>query len=190
MVGISGLSLPGVVEITTQRFFDERGFFSETYNEQDFLEAGIDVEWVQDNFSYSEEENVLRGLHYQLPPFAQAKLVRVSAGRALDVVVDIRQGAPTFGQWASLELSAEHWNQMFIPAGFAHGFRTLEPKTEFQYKTSTPYSAEHDRAIRYDDPAIGIDWELGATTPLMSGKDHSAPLLKDAEIGFVYTETP
>ncbi len=179
------LALPGIIEITPTRWNDERGFFSETYSRSDFSDIGIDIVWVQDNHSYSQKAGVVRGLHFQMPPFAQDKLVWVTCGRVLDVVVDIRLGSPSFGQWLGVELSAEKWNQLFIPKGFAHGYSTLEPDTELLYKVSAPYSPDHDRAIRYDDPSIGIDWGLGGKAPLVSDKDDCAPLLRDTDTGFV-----
>jgi len=130
------------------------------------------------------EAGVIRGLHYQVPPVAQAKLVRVVRGAIFDVAVDIRHGSPSFGRWVGLEVSAEAWNQILVPPGFAHGFMTLQPNTEVIYKVSAPYSPQHDRAIRWDDPAIGIDWPLEARTPILSDKDRAAPLLADAPPAF------
>lgn len=181
MVEIVQTSLPGVLEVRPARFGDDRGFFSETWNAASFREAGIDLAFVQDNHSRSAR-GVLRGLHYQLPPFEQAKLVRVSRGAVFDVAVDIRRSSPTFGQWTGVILSADSWNQLLVPAGFAHGFVALEDGSEVQYKVSAPYSPGHDRAIRPDDPAIGIDWPLPAGEWLLSAKDQAAPLLADAEI--------
>lgn len=181
-VEIRELKVPGVFEITPQRFGDERGFFSETFNAKAYAEAGIEVAWVQDNHSLSAEPGVLRGLHYQVPPFAQDKLVRVARGRAYDVVVDIRRHSPTFGEWVGVELSAEKWNQLFVPKGFAHGFLTLEANTEFLYKVSDFYSAECDRSIRFDDPDFGVDWRLDGKEPVLSEKDRQAPFLKDVEL--------
>ncbi|MBP1884564.1 dTDP-4-dehydrorhamnose 3,5-epimerase [Sinorhizobium mexicanum] len=180
MLEIRALGLDGVLEIVPRKFGDERGFFSETYNAQNLLAHGIRLAFVQDNHSYSAAAGTLRGLHYQLPPRAQAKLVRVVRGRAFDVVVDIRKGSPTFAQWIAVELSAERWNQVLVPAGFAHGFVTLEPETEVQYKVSEHYSAEHDRAIRFDDPQIDIRWPVAVDHLLLSAKDRDAPLLADA----------
>lgn len=176
------LELPGVFEITPQRFQDERGFFSETFNAQTFAQIGISAEWVQDNHSLSTERGVLRGLHYQLPPYAQDKLVRVTQGRAYDVVVDIRRQSETFGQWAALELSAEKWNQLYVPKGFAHGYLTLEPDTEVLYKISNVYSPDHERSISFEDHDIAIDWPLGDLEPLLSEKDKTAGLLQSAEL--------
>lgn len=186
MIDVTPLEIDGVFEIRPRRFEDERGFFSETWNLARWKEAGIVAEFVQDNHSLSREKGVLRGLHYQAPPMAQAKLVRVSRGAVFDVAVDIRVGSPTFGKWVSAVLSAEHWNQLFVPEGFAHGFLTLQPDTEVQYKTSAPYSPEHDRAIRFDDPGIGIDWPIDVEELILSNKDRKAPLLADVQTGFRY----
>lgn len=184
MLEVRSLSLNEVLEIRPQRHVDDRGFFSETWSERDFQAAGIRVEFVQDNHSLSREAGVLRGLHFQAPPFAQDKLIRVSRGAAFDVAVDIRKGSPTYGQWTSIILSAAEWNQLFVPAGFAHGFLALEPDTELQYKVSAPYSREHDRAVRFDDPAIGIEWPIDRAALILSDKDRAAPLLAELEAVF------
>lgn len=186
MLDIRKLALQDVLEIKPRKFGDDRGFFAETYNRQRFHDAGVGTEWIQDNQSFSAEPFTLRGLHYQEPPFAQDKLVRVLKGRILDVAVDIRKGSPDFGNWVSLELSADAFNQILVPAGFAHGFLTLEPDTEVFYKVSAPYSAEHDRSIRFDDPDIGIDWPLGGRMPVLSAKDAAAPYLAQVETPFVF----
>lgn len=185
---VNRLPIDGVLEIVPPKFGDERGFFSETFNAESFLAAGVDLAWVQDNHSYSAPAGVLRGLHFQLPPAAQDKLVRVVRGRIFDVAVDIRRGSPTFGRWCGLEISAEKWNQILVPKGFAHGFVTLEPDTEVIYKVSAPYSKAHDRGIRFDDPAIGIDWPSGALSLTLSDKDRAAPMLKDADNTFTFGE--
>lgn len=177
------LELAELIELTPRRFGDERGFFSEVWNHARFAEAGIPTQFVQDNVSLSRTKGVLRGLHFQTPPAAQAKLVRVSRGSIFDVGVDIRRSSPTFGRWAGVVLSAERWNQLYVPEGFAHGFVTLEDDTEVTYKVSAPYSPEHDRSIRFDDPAIGIEWPLDGE-PVLSDKDAAAPLLADVETGF------
>ncbi|THK36163.1 dTDP-4-dehydrorhamnose 3,5-epimerase [Ensifer sp. MPMI2T] len=182
MLEIKRLALDGVLEIVPRKFSDERGFFSETYNAETFSAHGIALTFVQDNHSYSALAGTLRGLHYQLPPRAQAKLVRVVRGRAFDVVVDIRKGSPTFAQWVAVELSAEGWNQILVPVGFAHGLVTLEPETEVLYKVSEHYSAEHDRAIRFDDPQIGIRWPVTPDRLQLSAKDWDAPLLADSDL--------
>lgn len=176
------LDLEGVFEIIPRKFGDHRGFFSETYNRKTLAEAGIDLDFVQDNHSYSSAKGVVRGLHYQLPPFQQEKLVRVTRGAILDVTLDIRKSSPTFGKWVSLEVSAEKWNQILVPKGFAHGLITLTDDTEVVYKVTQYYSPEHDRSIRFDDPAIGINWPIPAGGVQLSNKDAEAPLLANAEI--------
>ena len=181
MVEIRPLGLDGVVEVITPKFGDARGFFSETYNAQRFAGAGIDLTFVQDNHSYSAEKGVLRGLHYQLPPRAQDKLVRVVKGAIFDVAVDIRRSSPSFGRWVGIEVSADRWNQILVPRGFAHGFVTLVPDTEVIYKVTDVYSPQHDRAIRFDDPEIAIAWPLPADVLRLSDKDRAAPLLNAAE---------
>ena len=182
MVEIRPLGLPGLFEVTPKKHGDARGFFSETYNAALLRDAGVDLVFVQDNHSLSVARGVLRGLHYQLPPFAQNKLVHVTRGRIFDVAVDIRRSSPSFGQWVGLEISARKWNQVLIPVGFAHGYVTLEPDTEVLYKVTTPYSPAHDRGIRFDDPAIGIVWPVDLTTVQLSAKDAAAPLLAAAEV--------
>jgi len=179
---IRKLGLDGVLEIVPRRFADDRGFFSETYNAETFAAAGVTLAFVQDNHSYSSAKGVLRGLHYQLPPRAQDKLVRVVRGAILDVAVDIRKSSPDFGKWVALEISAEKWNQILVPKGFAHAFVTLTEDTEVVYKVTDTYSRDHDRSIRFDDPDIGIDWPLPAKMLRLSEKDRNAPLLKAAEI--------
>lgn len=174
------LGLDGLIEILPDKFGDERGFFSETWNSAAMCDLGVTLVFVQDNHSFSAAQGVLRGLHYQLPPFAQAKLVRVSRGSILDVAVDLRRGSPSFGKWESLVLSEKKWNQLLVPRGFAHGFVTLEANTEVQYKVTAPYSAPHDRGIRFDDPQIAIDW-LGEGPFQLSAKDEALPLFADAE---------
>ncbi len=176
------LGLDGVFEIIPRKFGDDRGFFSETYKVKALAEARIDLSFIQDNHSYSAAKGVVRGLHYQLPPFAQDKLVRVIRGSILDVAVDIRKSSPTFGKWISLEVSAEKWNQILVPKGFAHGFITLTEDTEVIYKVTDYYAPEHDRSIRFDDPAIGIEWPLCSSGVQLSDKDRNAPLLTDAEV--------
>jgi dTDP-4-dehydrorhamnose 3,5-epimerase len=185
MVEVRALELPGVFEFLPPRFGDARGFLSETWSREAMATAGFDMDFVQDNHSFSAAKGVIRGLHFQVPPAAQDKLVRVSRGAVFDVAVDIRRGSPSFGRWAGLVLSAERWNQLLIPRGFAHGFLTLEENCEVQYKVSAPYRPEHDRAIRYDDPAIGIAWPAIGIEVQLSAKDAAAPLLADTDTGFV-----
>ena len=182
MLEIRPLGLDGVLEIRPARHGDARGFFSETWSAVSFGEAGLDLNWVQDNHSMSAARGVLRGLHYQLPPVAQDKLVRVTRGSIYDVAVDIRRGSPTFGRWVGLVLSAEAWNQILVPIGFAHGFVTLEEDVEVQYKVTAPYSPEMERAVRFDDPALGIDWPINAAAVQLSAKDRAAGVLAEAEI--------
>lgn len=182
MSEIRPTALEGVLEIVPARFGDARGFFSETYNATRLAEAGIDLNFVQDNHSLSARRGVLRGLHYQLSPRAQDKLVRVVRGAIFDVAVDIRLGSPTFAQWVGVELSVEKWNQLLVPKGFAHGFVTLTENTEVVYKVTDYYSPEHDRSIRYDDPDIAIDWPIAAGDLLLSDKDLGAARLSEADV--------
>ena len=174
--------IPDVVIIEPVVHGDERGYFVETYRKdklEDFL--GFSVNFCQDNESKSRY-GVLRGLHYQLPPFAQTKLVRVITGRVLDVAVDIRKGSPTFGQHVAVELTEENKRQLFVPRGFAHGFVVLSEEATFAYKVDSYYSPECDRGIAFDDPAIGIDWKIDKEKLQLSVKDTKQPLLKDAEV--------
>lgn len=184
MIDVRPLDLPGVLEITTRRFRDDRGFFTETWSSKAFETIGLTQVWVQDNHSLTRAVGTLRGLHYQAPPFAQDKLVRVTRGSVYDVAVDIRRDSPTFGRWTGLTLSTATGNQIFVPRGFAHGFLTLEPNTEVQYKVTAPYSPDHDRAIRYDDPAIGINWPITVDEAAMSAKDRAASALAEHDTGF------
>ncbi|MDK4724030.1 dTDP-4-dehydrorhamnose 3,5-epimerase [Rhizobium sp. CNPSo 3968] len=174
-------AIPDLKIIEPTVFADDRGFFFESFNKAKFEAAiGRSADFVQDNHSRSGK-GVLRGLHYQLPPHAQAKLVRVVAGEAYDVAVDIRKSSPTFGHWVGVLLSAENKRQLWIPEGFAHGFLTLSDHVEFLYKTTNYYEPESDRGIRWDDPQIGIDWKV--TEPLtLSSKDQQQPLLADADL--------
>jgi dTDP-4-dehydrorhamnose 3,5-epimerase len=185
MLDIRPLDLGGVMELRPRKYGDERGFFSEIWSDAAMAEAGFDLAFVQDNHSYSAARGVLRGLHFQLPPAAQDKLVRVSRGAIYDVVVDIREGSASFGKWAGLVVSAELWNQVLIPRGFAHGFVTIEPDTEVQYKVTAPYRPDLERCIRFDDPGSGIDWPVAAGEVQLSAKDREAPFLRDVELGFV-----
>lgn len=178
---VNDLGLGGVVEIIPKKHGDARGFFSETYQRQRFAQSGIAQDWVQDNQSHSAEKGVLRGLHFQVAPDAQDKLIRVLRGSIFDVAVDIRGGSATYGKWVGRVLSATAFNQLLIPKGFAHGFLTLEPDVEVLYKVSAPYSPQCDRGIAWNDPAIAIAWPLEAgQQPLLSPKDAAAPRLADA----------
>lgn len=173
--------LKGVVVIKPRVFEDARGYFFESYNRQSFVKAGIDAEFVQDNQSLSQR-GVLRGLHFQNPPFAQGKLVRVITGAVFDVAVDIRRGSPTYGQWFGQELTAANKWMMYIPPGFAHGFATLEDNTIFSYKCTNFYDKASEDALLWNDPDINIDW--GISDPLLSEKDMQAKLLRNFETRF------
>jgi dTDP-4-dehydrorhamnose 3,5-epimerase len=165
-------------------FGDHRGFFMESYNDKVFKELGFNYEFVQDNHSLSMEVGTLRGLHYQLEPYAQTKLVRVIRGAIYDVIVDIRKGSPTYGQWQGFILSEENKRQLLVPKGFAHGFCTIVPNTEVLYKVDNYYSPEHDRGICWNDPDLNIDWPTNS--PILSGKDSKHPRLVEAENNFTY----
>lgn len=174
--------IAGLLILRPERHMDGRGFFSETWSREPWRERGLDIAWCQDNHSLSRRAGVLRGLHYQAPPMAQAKLVRCTRGRIWDVAVDARRGSATFGKWHGIELSAANWLQLFVPRGFLHGFLTLEPDTEVQYKVDNPYAPDCDGAVKWDDPDLAIDWPLAAV-PLVSDKDAAAP-------GFAEWDTP
>jgi len=174
--------MDGVVLIEPKVFEDNRGFFMESYNERLFAEHGITVRFVQDNHSMSAEAGTLRGLHYQLNPMAQTKLVRVLQGAIYDVVLDLRRDSPTFGRWEGFILSAENRRQLLVPKGFAHGFCTLTPHTHVLYKVDEYYSPEHDRGILWNDPELAINWPCSA--PILSAKDQRHPLFRDAEYNF------
>ena len=171
---VEALQIADVKLITPARFGDERGYFCETYNAARFQAAGIDAEFVQDNHSLSAKAGTLRGLHFQAPPFAQAKLVRVVRGAILDVAVDVRKASPTYGQWVKAELSAENGAQLFVPHGFLHGFVTLVPDTEVVYKVDAYYSRECDGAVKWNDAALGIDWGVDPASITLSAKDAAA----------------
>jgi dTDP-4-dehydrorhamnose 3,5-epimerase len=173
-------AIPAVKIVTPKKHGDARGFFSEVYNKSAMDKAGLHLDFVQDNHSFSGPVGTLRGLHFQTPPFAQDKLVRVGRGRILDVAVDIRRSSSTFGRYVAVELSADNWRQLLVPVGFAHGFVTLEPDTEVLYKTSAYYSAPHDRGLAWDDPEIGVKWSLPPGGATLSDKDRLWPQLKDA----------
>ena len=176
-------AIPEVIEITTKRILDERGFFTELFNRRVWREAGIDLDFVQTNHSFSVKQGTLRGLHFQAPPAAQAKLVSVTSGRIFDVAADIRRGSPTYGKWVAVEISGERGNQLLVPAGFAHGFLTLEPETHVQYMVTSHYSPAHDRGIRFDDPTLAIDWPLDGD-PLLSARDRAFPYFADIDTPF------
>lgn len=178
---ISSINEPQPLALESRVFSDDRGFFAESYNRRAFTE-GIEGNWVfvQDNQSRSHK-GVLRGLHYQIDPMAQGKLVRATRGAVFDVAVDIRRSSPSFGEWLGIELSEDNFKQLWVPPGFAHGFLALTDPADLLYKVTEYYSAQHDRAIRWDDPDIGIEWPL-EKAPLLSEKDASAPYLRDAEV--------
>ena len=175
--------IEGLCVITPAVHGDSRGYFMETYNENDMKEAGINITFVQDNQSMSTK-GVLRGLHFQKPPFTQAKLVRVVKGAVLDVAVDIRKGSPTFGKHVACLLSAENHRQFFVPRGFAHGFAVLSDEAVFQYKCDNYYAPQSEGAIAWDDPDLGIDWQVPTENRILSAKDAHHPRLKDAELVF------
>lgn len=180
-------ALPDVKIIIPKRFGDARGFFSESWNKALLAKYGIATEFVQDNHSLSKQSGTVRGLHFQTPPHAQAKLVRCGRGKLLDVAVDIRKGSPTYGHWISEELSFENGHQLLVPAGFAHGFLTLEPDTEIIYKCSDYYAPDCDRSLQFDDPEIGIAWGLDRAAATLSEKDAAAPSLADLDNPFRWT---
>ena len=176
---IRDLSISEVKLLRPERHEDSRGFFSEVYSKKALAEAGIEINFVQDNHSLSVQKGTVRGLHFQTPPFAQDKLVRVVHGSVFDVAVDLRQNSATYGQHVSVVLSATTWNQLLVPIGFAHGFMTLEPDTEVLYKVSDCYSPEHDKGLLWNDPALGIQWPLRADEALLSNKDLQHPKLSE-----------
>lgn len=179
MIDATSLFGSAVFVLTPNRIGDERGFFSEVYNQASLAEIGITDTFVQDNHSLSAEQHVVRGLHFQIDPHPIAKLVRVTRGSVLDVVVDVRRGSPTYGQHAAVELSRENWKQIYVPVGFAHGFCTLEPNTEVAYKVTDHWSADVDKGLAWDDPDLGIDWPASAGDAILSDKDRNQPKLAD-----------
>ena len=172
-------AIPEVLLVEPVRHGDARGFFSEVWSRRALAAQGLDVDFVQDNHAFSAQKGVLRGLHFQRPPTAQGKLVRVARGAILDVVVDIRRGSPTYGRAEAVELSAANWLQLWVPRGFAHGYVTLEPDTEVLYKTDAYYDRATDAGIAWDDPAFGIDWRVDAASVILSDKDRTASRLAD-----------
>jgi len=180
----------GLFVLVPRVFQDERGFFLESYNRESFKKLGIDREFVQDNHAYSKDIGVLRGFHFQTPPAAQAKLVWVTRGAVLDVVVDLRKGSPTYGHYRHVILSAANFKRMFIPRGFGHAYVTIMPDTEFQYKVDGPYSPEHEGGIAWDCPDINMEWAvaLDGRTPILSEKDRRLPMLADFDSPFIYED--
>ena len=173
------LNIPEVRLLSPRKHGDRRGFFSETYNRKALAVIGIDIDFVQDNHSYSADKGTVRGLHFQTPPFAQDKLVRVARGSVFDIAVDLRQGSPTYGRHVSAVLSAQAWNQILVPIGFAHGFMTLEPDTEVIYKVSNYYAPDHDKGLLWNDPALGINWPIADEEAVLSDKDRKQPRLAE-----------
>jgi len=180
------LDIPEVKVLTPKKFGDHRGFFSETYNKKALAAQGIEIDFVQDNHSLSAEVGTIRGLHFQTPPFAQDKLVRIAQGSVLDVAVDIRRGSPTYGKFVSAVISAEAWNQILVPVGFAHGLCTLEPDTVVIYKVSNYYAPDHDFGLLWSDPDIGIDWPISEAEAKLSDKDRKQPGLREFNSPFEY----
>lgn len=181
-------AFPGLLVLTPRVFQDARGFFLESYSRERFREAGVACEFVQDNHAYSRERGVLRGLHFQAPPHAQAKLVWVTRGAVFDVVVDLRAGSPAFGRWHGFLLTAQNFRRLFIPKGFAHGYVTLEPDTEFMYKVDAPYAPKSEGGLRWDDPDLGVEWPVADV--LLSDKDKALPLWKDFVTPFAFDHAP
>lgn len=178
-IHIEKAHIPEVRVLMPKKHGDHRGFFSEVYNKKILVAAGIDIDFVQDNHSLSAERGTVRGLHFQVPPFAQDKLVRVVRGSVFDVAVDLRRGSPTYGKHVGVVLSAEAWNQILVPIGFAHGFMTLEPETEVLYKVSNYYSAEHDKGLFWNDLALDIAWPIPGGEAIFSDKDLKQPRLAE-----------
>jgi dTDP-4-dehydrorhamnose 3,5-epimerase len=179
MLNVEATAIPDVKIVTPKRFGDDRGFFSEVYSRDRFADAGIALDFVQDNHSWSAKTGTVRGLHFQSAPCAQDKLVRVVRGRIMDMAVDLRRSSPTYGKHVAVELSAENWRQLLVPVGFAHGFCTLEPDTEVLYKVSGYYSAAHDHGLAWDDPALEIQWPVSIEAAVLSDKDRRHPRLAD-----------
>jgi dTDP-4-dehydrorhamnose 3,5-epimerase len=184
-MNVRPLKIPDVVILEPERFSDRRGFFSETYNRRTLAAHGIELDFVQDSHSLSGPKGTVRGLHFQLPPFAQHKLIRVVRGSIYDVAVDLRRGSPTYGQHVASVISARAWNQILVPVGFGHGFCTLEPDTEIVYKVTNYYSPEHDRGILWRDPDLGIEWPVLEEMAVLSPKDRNLPRLRDIVSPFV-----
>ena len=180
---VEELAIPGVRVLTPDKHGDRRGFFSEVYSRRTLAQLGIDTDFVQENHSRSSSRGTVRGLHFQIPPHAQDKLVRVVKGAVFDVAVDLRRSSPTYGRHVSVVLSAEAWNQVLVPAGFAHGFMTLEPDSEVIYKTSDYYAPDHDRGLRWNDPLLAVPWPIAENEAILSDRDWQLP-------GFAGFESP
>jgi len=190
MLDVQPTKLPGVMILTPVRHGDARGFFSESWNAAQMRAAGLDIAFVQDNHSFSAATGTVRGLHFQSPPHAQGKLVRCGRGALYDVAVDIRTGSPTYGQWVGEELSFENGRQLWIPAGFLHGFVTRAPDTEITYKCTDHYAPDCDGAVRFDDGDIGIDWGIDTGAAVLSAKDAGAQSFADFKSPFTYEAAP
>jgi dTDP-4-dehydrorhamnose 3,5-epimerase len=176
---IAPLAIPEIKILRPKRFADDRGFFSETWNRRALAEQGLEFDFIQENQSLSRSVGTVRGLHFQAPPRAQDKLVRVVRGRIYDVAVDIRKGSESYGRWVGAEISADEWNQILVPAGFAHGFCTLEPDTEVIYLVTDTWSKDDEFAIRWNDPHLRIDWPVRSSEAQLSEKDRLAPAFAD-----------
>lgn len=181
-MGIIKTAIKDLLLIKPKVFQDNRGFFLEFYSERTFKDSGIEIKFVQDNHSFSVKKGVIRGLHFQLPPNAQTKLVRVTRGAAYDVAVDLRKNSPTYGKWQGFELTAENFNMLYVPQGFAHGFCTLEENTEVMYKNDNFYAPESEAGLRWNDPTLNIDWPV--KDPMLSEKDANAPFFRDFKSPF------
>ena len=186
---LESLTIRDVKVLTPERLLDDRGMFCESYNKRALRALGIDIDFVQDNHSVSKHAGTVRGLHFQIPPHAQDKLIRVVRGRIFDVAVDIRRGSPTFGEFVAAEIGAEAWNQMLIPKGFAHAYCTLEDGTEVIYKTSNYYAPGHERGILWNDPDLKIYWPLDEDKAILTCRDRQFPRLRDAADLFVYASS-
>jgi dTDP-4-dehydrorhamnose 3,5-epimerase len=184
MLDIRPTAIAAIKLLTPRKIGDPRGFLSEVYKRSELEAVGLFLDFVQENHLLSERAGTIRGLHFQIPPFAQDKLVRVVRGRILDLAVDLRRSSPTFGRHVAAELSAENWQQLLIPKGFAHGFCTLEPNTEVVYKATNEYSREYDRGVLWNDPELGIDWPVSESTACLSDADKAHPRLRELPVFF------
>lgn len=182
------LDIPDVKVLRPVKHEDDRGFFSEVYNARTLEGVDVHVDVKQENFAFSKEPYTVRGIHFQTPPCAQAKLIQVVSGAIYDVAVDLRKGSPWYGKWVAAEISAANWNQILVPVGFGHGLVTLEPNTAVIYKVTDFFSLENDKGLRWDCPDLNIDWPLGDHTPILSAKDQAAPTLADFDSPFIYQE--
>lgn len=187
---VEAFAAPGLVALTPVKHQDTRGFLSETYSRHRFHRIGIDADFVQENHTFSAEKGTIRGLHFQAPPHQQGKLVRAVSGAVLDLVVDLRQGSPAFGQPIAMELSVDNWRQLYVPPGFAHGFCTLTPNSEVLYRMTQYYAADAERGLAFDDPELGIDWPVDPARAVLSDKDRRYPRLRDLPAYFSFEPAP